>query len=263
VTWPTTSFQLTCDLSGIEHDITVSLPVRYDKLESAPVVVCLDGAWIFGTAMDATRVMSMGGEAPEAIVVGVSFAEQNMGEYLRQRARWYTPTAWVPPAETGVKGLEADQCGKADLLIAFITDQLLPRLEADYRIGERWFVGHSFSALFGMRALLAKPELFDKWLLASPSVWWHDRVILGFEETYATENDDMHAQVFLSTGELEDGDSENDYFRMRSNVEVLGASLASRGYPSLVLHRVVLADENHNSAIGAAISRGLRTLVLS
>jgi hypothetical protein len=43
----------------------------------------------------------------------------------------------------------------------------------------------------------------------------------------------------------------------------LGASLASRGYPSLVLHRVVLADENHNSAIGAAISRGLRTLVLS
>ena len=251
---------MTCDLSGVEHLISVALPVRYEKLETAPLVVVLDGGWMFGTMVDATRVMSMNGEAPEAIVVGVSFNEQNMGEYLRQRARWYTPTAWVPPAETGVKGLEPEQCGKAETLLAFLSDQLLPHIESDYRVGERWIAGHSFSALFALRSLLLKPELFDKWLLASPSIWWDDRAILGIEEAYAEANDDLPAHVFLSAGEREDDEDDLDFFRMRSNVEALGATLQARNYPGLTLERALLADENHNSAIGAAVSRGLRAL---
>jgi uncharacterized protein len=261
--WETSTFTLTCDRSGLDHDISVGLPARFDKLDAPPVIVCLDGPWMFGTVLDATRIMSMSGEAPEAVVVGVSFTDQSMGEYLKQRARWYTPTAWVPPPETGVRGLEQDETGKVETFIAFLNDQLLPHLEARYRTGERWFVGHSFSALCGVRALLVKPEMFDRWLLASPSIWWHDRVILDMEEAYAEANDDLPAHVFLSAGTDEEDSDPVGTFRMTSNVAVLGSTLASRGYPNLKLTRMELDGDAHSSVIGNAISKGLRALLTS
>lgn len=258
--WDETDFTLTCDQSGTEHRITVSLPFRYERLDSAPLVVCLDGAWIHGAARDASRVMSMGGDAPEAIVVGVEFTSTSMGEYLRERTRWYTPTPWVPPERIGVKGLTAEECGKADVMRAFLRDQLLPRLAGDYRIDETWVVGHSFSALCALSALLAEPNLFDKWLLASPSVWWDDRAILGIEAAHAEANDDLPTTVFMSAGSHEDAD-DDESLHMRSNVEELVATLRGRNHPGLRLETAILDGENHNSVIGAAISRGMRALV--
>jgi predicted alpha/beta superfamily hydrolase len=260
--WETSEFTLTCDISGLDHGISVGLPPRFDKLESPPLIVCLDGPWMFGTVLDATRIMSMSGEAPEAVVVGVSFTDQSMGEYLRQRARWYTPTPWVPPEETGVKSIDADECGKVETFLAFLNDQLLPRIEGQYHTSERWFIGHSFGALCGLRALMVKPEMFDRWLLASPSIWWDDRVILEMEEAYAEVNDDLPAHVFLSAGTDEDaGDPGN--FRMTSNVAVLGTTLAARDYPNLSLTRMELQGDEHSSGIGNAVSKGLRALLKS
>ena len=103
--WPVDEFTMTCPDTGVEHLVSVALPVRHRSLERVPLLLCLDGPWTFGTVTDATRIMSMGGEAPEAAVVGLSFRDPSMGEYLRQRARWYTPTPWVPPEVTGVKGV--------------------------------------------------------------------------------------------------------------------------------------------------------------
>lgn len=261
--WPTDAFDMTCQQSGTEYKITVSLPARFGTIERPPVIICLDGPWIFGSVVDATRIMSMSGEAPEAIVVGVGFAAGSMGEYLRERARWFTPTPFVPPPEVGVKGLTAHECGKAYVLLAMLADQLLPRIEAEYNTGERWFVGHSFSALFGMRVLLTEPDLFQRWLLASPSIWWDDKAILGVEQAWADGHDDLPASVYLSAGQDESLLDLVGAFAMVENVEELQATLAGRGYPNLRIYSQVLPGESHSSTIGAAVTHGLRTLHLS
>ena len=252
----TTNRSLVCDRSGVEHDISIGLPVRHAAMDSMPLVVCLDAPWTFGTVLDATRIMSMAGEAPEAVVVGVGFAEASMGEYLRQRARWLTPTPSEPPIESGVKGVAAAECGQAETLHGFLRDQLLPSLEADHSISERWFVGHSFSALFGVRALLTEPELFDKWLLASPSIWWDNRTILDFEAAYAGANDDLVADVFVSAGELEWASA----FGIADDAIALVESLDARGFPSLRTAVEVLEGDSHSNCIGNAVSKGLRHL---
>ncbi len=120
--WPVDEFTVTDPTTGLEQIVSISLPVRHAGLDEMPLLVCLDGPWVFGTVRDATRIMSMGGEAPEAAVVGLSFSDRSMGEYLRQRARWYTPTPWVPPEITGVKGIEAHECGRAAEYLAVIQD---------------------------------------------------------------------------------------------------------------------------------------------
>lgn len=258
--WTQREFALTCDQSGIVHEISVALPARYGAVDRPPLIVCLDGPWVFGTVRDATRIMSMSGEAPEAVVVGVGFGSDSMGEYLRERARWFTPTPYVPPRATGVKGLVAEECGRASVLTDFVRDQLLPSLEGQYDVGERWFVGHSFSALFGLRALLTEPELFNRWLLASPSIWWDARAILETEASWAAHHDDLAGHVFMSAGEAEDRVELSHPFDMGKNVRELASTLRQRGYPSLQLTDAVLAGDDHSSTIGAAVSKGLRAL---
>lgn len=260
---------MVCERSGVEHLVSIGLPVRHRSLDEMPLLMCLDGPWVFGTTLDATRIMSMSGEAPEAAVVGLSFGGESMGEYLRQRARWFTPTPWVPPEVTGVKGLSAEECGKAEILRSFMTDQLLPAVEAEHLggagVSERWLIGHSFSALFGLRTLLTAPTAFDKWLLASPSIWWDDRAVLEVESAYAEANDDLVAKVFTSYGGFEDVQSVDEEsgttFNMGRNVEELVARLTSRNYPGLSLSHTVIEGDAHASVIGAAISKGLRALL--
>lgn len=280
---PDTYFLLTDADTGLRQSVSVSYPYRYGSLETVPVVICLDEPWMFGTVVDTTRIMSMGSEAPEAVVVGLGFgapadgstppsAGPNglpMSECLRERARWYTPTPWVPPELTGVKHMAAEEAGRADQLRSFIEAMLLPRLVAeelgDTTIGDRWFVGHSFGGLFGLKALFAEPALFDRWLLASPSIWWDDRAILGWEADYAAANDDLPARVFLSYGGEEDtaptGDPTADQFRMGANVRDLHATLEGRSYPGLDLTLARLDGHSHNSVIGSAVAQGFRSLI--
>lgn len=263
--WPVEELTLTCPDTGVEHLVSIALPVRHASMERMPLLLCLDGPWVFGTVRDATRIMSMGGEAPEAAVVGLGFNDPSMGEYLRQRARWYTPTPWVPPEVTGVRKVPADQCGRAADHLAFIRNHLLPTVESDHLggtpISERWFVGHSFSALFGLRALFDDPSAFDKWLLASPSIWWDDRAVLAHEEAWAEANDDLPAGVFFSYGEQETDPTLDPQFSMGDNIERLIATLEARNYPSLRMSHRVLPGDGHSSSIGAAVSHGLRALI--
>lgn len=268
MTWPVSEFTVVDDRTGLEQVVTVGLPVRHQSMESAPLLLCLDGPWMFGTVLDATRLMSMSGEAPEAVVVGLSFTDRSMSAYLRQRARWFTPTPFVPPPITGVKGIEAAETGRAAELQTFLADRLLPLIEAEHcgslQITERWFIGHSFSALFGLRALLTDNTLFDKWLLASPSIWWDDRSILTVEADHAGRSDDLPARIFTSYGEHEDGDYQEEIgydFRMGGNADDLVATLKGRNYPNLVLSHAVTPGDHHASTIGAAVSRGLRALL--
>jgi predicted alpha/beta superfamily hydrolase len=236
----------------------VATPNRYRAVDDPfPLLVVLDAPWMFGTVVDATRIMSMSQEAPEAVVAGLGFATDRMSEYLRQRARWLTPTPWVPPAATGVRGVEAHECGRAAEHTAFVVEQLLPFLESAYRTSERTLVGHSFSALFALRLLLAEPRTFRRYLLASPSVWWDGRVILDVEAERARTETDLPAQVFLSAGSLEFGEPP---FDMAPNIEELARRLRSRGYPSLILDHQVMPGDAHSSTIGAAVSKGLRSL---
>ena len=151
----------------------------------------------------------------------------------------------------------AEECGRAAVHQAFVTDQVLPLLDDTYRISDRTLVGHSFSGLFALRWLLDAPAPFVRYLLASPSVWWDDRVMFEVEEERARRGGDIDAAVFLSAGGEERGE---EPFNMVPKIELLAARLASRGYPSLRLDHQVMPGDHHSSTIGAAVSKGLRSL---
>ena len=121
-------------------------------------------------------------------------------------------------------------------------------------------VGHSLTGLFAVHTLLRAPTSFDAYLLASPSLWWDDRVTLRLSEPeVAARRRDLPARVYLSAGAEEGRDEHSAPFRMVENVRELGRRLTS--YDGLDLELEILDGETHHSTLGQSVSRGLRALL--
>ena len=121
-------------------------------------------------------------------------------------------------------------------------------------------VGHSLTGLFAVHTLLRAPTSFDAYLLASPSLWWDDRVTLRISEPeVAAQRRDLPARVYLTRRRRGGTGRGSAPFRMVENVSELGRRLAS--YDGLDLELEILDGETHHSTLGQSVSRGLRALL--
>ena len=251
--FPVEQFDLTSADGSRQYRVEIELPNRYHRGDARyPMVVVLDAQWVHGVVRDAFRILPFDRELPEAVIVGISHNTSDVRQLLQDRAVDYTPTPATAPPETGVR-IPAEETGRAETFRRLLLDEILPRVEADYRINDdRTLVGHSFSALFGVDTLLEQPDAFARWVLASPSVWWDDQVMFAREAAHASGADDLPGRVFLSSGEHE-GDGLGGH-------HAFYRQLAGRNYPSLNLTWARFPGETHGSVISVAVSRGLRAV---
>ncbi|MCP3854594.1 MAG: alpha/beta hydrolase [Actinomycetia bacterium] len=235
------------------HHISTWVPPRYDPDgdDAYPLIVCFDAQWTYGTVVDAVRILGLGKELPHAIVVGVGWNTDDPREVVQIRARDLTVSQAEAPALTGVR-LPAEQLGGAQAFGDWVLDELLPDLESRWRISERVLVGHSFSALFGLHLLFTRPGSFNRWLLASPSVWWDDRVMFARLAALGHDEPSSPAKVFMSSGELE-----TDEF---SPHQEFADAFRARQFPGIKTEFRRFAGETHSSTVPVAIGQGLRWL---
>jgi uncharacterized protein len=91
---------------------------------------------------------------------------------------------------------------------AFLTGELIPRIEADYRADptSRTLMGHSLGGLAVISQLLdqrGSSSVFANFAAESPSLWWNSGAILQREEHGVGE---LNASLFISTGDVESSD---------------------------------------------------------
>jgi len=144
-----------------------------------PVLHILDGDAFFPAALSMAQsllINPMTRSRAACLIVSIGYPNGEVRD-LTRRALDYTP----PLPETAT---EADrrQYGQADRFAAFLDHELAPALTAKYPVNpkEQALFGHSFGALFGLYSLFTAPDRFKHNLLASPSVWWHERRVLDF-----------------------------------------------------------------------------------
>ena len=144
-----------------------------------PVLHILDGDAFFPAALSMAQsllINPMTRSRAACLIVSIGYPNGEVRD-LTQRALDYTP----PLPETAT---EADrrQYGQADRFAAFLDHELAPALAAKYPVNpkEQALFGHSFGALFGLYSLFTVSDRFKHNLLASPSVWWHNRRVLDF-----------------------------------------------------------------------------------
>lgn len=237
-TWVTTSE------ANRSYKISVALPANYSETgEPYRVLYVTDANAEFGMAVETARL-----NAPGTLVVGIGYDNPGQGFAASgvPRTLDLTPTR-----------IAAADSGGAPEFLSFLRDELVPYVEGEYHVtpDDRALMGHSFGGLFATYALLHNEGLFERFVIASPSIWWDDRAILDMEQVYSESHEDLDARVFLSVGSLEETTSG---FPMTSDMTAFARTLTDRGYGGLELGAHVFEDETHLSVIGAAFSRGLR-----
>jgi hypothetical protein len=251
---------ITSSKTGREYQVSVALPRGYnDSSNSYPVLYSLDANGEFGIVVETARLLRLERLIPEVVVVGIGYPVGHYFDAIGKRALDLTVTNRdAELREIFMKsglGLPAPEgTGGAPDFLQFLRGELIPLIEVEYRVDarNRAIFGHSFGGLFAFYTLLHGQGAFQRFIIASPALWWDDRVSLRDEAAYAAANSSLNATVFFSAGVLETG------LDSPASLRELLAVLPHRHYQGLAWTAHFFEDESHNSVVPASVSRGLR-----
>lgn len=102
---------------------------------------------------------------PESIVVGISNVD-------RKRDFTY-------PSNNLIDKKELPTSGKSAVFISFIEKELQPLINDKYNTNNtKTLIGRSLGGLLATEILFEKPNLFNNYVIVSPSLWWDDELLL-------------------------------------------------------------------------------------
>jgi predicted alpha/beta superfamily hydrolase len=181
-------FHLQSKVLAENRTYIVHTPGGYKGSKDAyPVLIVLDPEGHFALTVGAVDELSGNGRIPPMIVVGVTNTE---------RTRDMTPS--VPKTDFGGAPWSGP-AGSADKFLAFIADELLPTVEANYRTRHyRVLAGHSLGGLFAIYALINRPEVFNGYLAISPSLWWDDQALVKASGPFLAAHRDLSADLYIA-----------------------------------------------------------------
>lgn len=228
--------------NDVAYTLYVSLPPEYKQSETRryPVVYLLDAGYSFAIAHNVVEHLVERRHLDPLILVAIAY--QRPPQYRLDRTRDYTPTRTLK----GGYGPEYQRhSGGGPKFLRFITEELIPFVEANYRTSpRRTLVGHSYGGLFGSWVMLSSPGIFDHYILVSPSLWYDDRMMLGLEAA-----EPIGGKVYLAVGASEAAEMPRD-------LQTFAGRL--KKHPGLRVRQEVLEGETHNSVFPSAMSRGIR-----
>lgn len=172
-----------------DRTLNIFLPISYnpDSTNSYPVIYLLDGSIdediIHMAGVVQFNSFSWINRMPECIVVGIANID-------RQRDFTF-------PTRNEKDKDDFPTTGKSSLFISFIKNELMPFIDQTYRTsGVNTISGQSFGGLLATEILFTQPEMFDNYLIVSPSLWWDDESILNCK----IESKLQDQRVFIAVG---------------------------------------------------------------
>ncbi len=240
--------KLRSDVIDEEYSLFVSLPPDYYKTNKTyPAIFLLDADYQFGIVVESMFMMGFAQEVPECIIVGISY-NQTFDDWYAKRIRDMCPTERLDyKAYPGGGG--------AQEFMEFIENDVFHLIETNYRISEneRTIVGYSLGGLFGTYVLFKNPELFNRYVLISPSLWWDEEIAMTYEQEFADANNVLDIKLFLSYGEM-------DSWGVKNGTIKLIDTLKERNYKYLDMKLEILRGQTHFSTFPAAFVDGIKAV---
>ncbi|NMR27374.1 alpha/beta hydrolase [Pseudoalteromonas sp. NEC-BIFX-2020_002] len=166
----TLSFQ--SSILGQKREINVYLPEGYkhNGEQTYPVIYLLDGSkeedFIHIAGLVQFGSFSSLKMLPKSIVVGIANID---------RKHDYTPQSTHP---LDIRDLPTH--GGSAKFIQFIGKELQPLVNKTYRSNqENTLIGQSLGGLLATEILLKHPQLFSRYIIISPSMWFNDAKLLN------------------------------------------------------------------------------------
>lgn len=228
-------------VKGQEYVLQISLPAGYaHHNKKYPVVYLMDSQWDFPLLTALYGQQYYDGFVPELIIVGITWGgEHPNADSLR--ARDYTPT----------NEKQMPQSGGADNFLSVIKNEIFPFVQKNYRAdaNDRTLIGCSLGGLFTMYTLFTHPEMFNRYIAASPAFTWDDNILYKYEEQYHHNKSNPPATLFMCIGGVETSVPE---------YEKLSTFLKDRHYSNLEIESKVLDNTGHSGTKGIGYEKGLQ-----
>jgi uncharacterized protein len=235
---------LTSKETNSTYKISIYLPLTYaDTNLQYPVMVLTDASYTIGIAQTTFDYMTIFHEVPEVIIIGIDYPYSNLLEYARKRFRDMLPTH--------VEGYNPS--GSADKFIAFIKKELFPYIENNYRIDttDKCFFGHSFGGLLGSHILIEQPQLFNRYIIGSPSYWWDNKEITKrlLNKNYLVTGSIKTIYTFMGGKEGK---------MMINNWKEFDSILVNKINKNIKFQEKIFQDETHQSIVSTAFSTAVK-----
>lgn len=168
------TIEIQSEILDESRTINIYLPNNYsrDSSKKYPVIYLLDGSkdedFIHVSGLVQFCSFSWINIIQESIVVGI-------GNIDRKKDFTY-------PSTLEIDRKEFPTSGKSNLFINFIANELQSLISENYRTTDnKTIIGQSLGGLLATEILFKRPELFDNYIIVSPSLWWDDEKILKYE----------------------------------------------------------------------------------
>ena len=226
---------------GEDRRLNVYVPPDYAKSTTKyPVIYLLDGSANedYFHAAGLFDFLATYGVMPPSIVIGIANVD-------RQRD-------FTRPSASAEDRKAAPTSGGADKFVRFVADELEPYVEAHYRTsGHRTIVGQSLGGLVATQVLLERPELFDDYVIVSPSLWWNSEALLKSAPASLQAHRASGRRVYLSVA---DEPSE-----MKTDAEALVREM-KRLRPDVAVFYEYLPHETHATSLHISLYDAMHLL---
>jgi predicted alpha/beta superfamily hydrolase len=210
--------------------LRISKPNGYEEeSEHYPVLYVLDGESNFQFTAAMVRFLADNDRIPAMIVVGVDSGS------VARRTHDLTPLT-----KNEAENRFSPRNGGADQFLAFMSGELLPFVERNYRTRPyRILVGHSFGGLFALHALASKPNLFNAYIAIDPTAGWNNGEEISRLKRLLTESKDLQTDLFITAS--------NDLGKATPDVQQLAEVLQANKPTDLRWKFEWMKDETHGT----------------
>lgn len=226
--------------------LNIFLPSTYspDSAHTYPVIYLLDGAadedFIHIAGLVQFASFPWVEQLPPSILVGIANTD-------RKRDFTYTSATEFkfPPELAAFQSLHKNAGGSGHFM-DFVEKELQPYIDQAYKTNsEKTLIGQSLAGLMATEFLLKRPQLFSKYIIMSPSLWWDNESLLQIQPAQPRPG----TKVYLAVGK-EGKMMEND---ARSLAKVLQKS---QKFGEVWFE--FLPEENHGTILHPAVARAFK-----
>lgn len=214
------------------RELTVSVPPSYDKnsKKTYPLLVLLDGDYLFDAFQGALSYGNYWDDLPETIIVGL---HQNSNE-----ERYDDCTV---DESTGLPE------GKGEKFFEFLGGELLPYIQSKYRVGNfKIIAGHDVTAGFMNFFLYKENPLFNAYITLSPEI--SEEMEIRIADRLAVQKQPLF--YYLST-------AEGDIKKMKDKTTVLNTNIKAVNNPNLNYKYDEIKGASHYSLVLYSIPQAL------
>jgi hypothetical protein len=221
--------------------LNIYLPEGYsaDSAQTYNVIYLLDGSadedFIHVSGLVQFCNFSWINILPATIVVGISNVD---------RKRDFTFSTTIQKDKN-----DFPTTGESAKFISFIENELQPYINRTYKTnGNKMLIGQSLGGLLATEILYSKPQLFNQYLIVSPSLWWNAESLLKGNPEILNGNYSNNTELFVAVG--------NEGKIMERDAKKLYKQLKKSKAPNLSVEFKFLGNKNHATIMHQAILNG-------